>query len=313
LKRNLACWEPSLPASEEITVTAIGVFCARVRVEEKQIIGAIGAAGFAAVPVPPASTPLPPGPASSGGSMLGDLLGASTNGQQAKLWALVDRASNRSVASATLPMLRAAGVAIVDAGMAATGSRIDVASALSAAGVARPATLVGFSEETSMAAASRLGYPAVMLGLQPGSSSTVLHDADTADAVIEHRVVLGNESEAIVLIQAGAPTPEQRSVVHVVGGRAIAFSGAVPGIRTISLAEAAASALRASFVAVDIVLTDEGLVVWDVLPVAEFRQSVQLGDLSVADALAQEIALRVTLAPSVALAGEVPRGYAISA
>jgi [lysine-biosynthesis-protein LysW]--L-2-aminoadipate ligase len=282
-------------------------------VEEKQIIGAIGAAGFVAVPVPPASTPLPPGPASSGGSMLGDLLVASTNSQQSTLSALVDRASNRPVAAATLPMLRAAGVATIDAGIAATGSRIDIASALSAAGIARPATLVGFSEETSMAAATRLGYPAVLLGLQPGSSTTILHDADTADAVIEHRVVLGNESEAIVLIQAGAPVADQRSIVHVVGGRAIAFSGAVPGVRTIALAEAAANALHASLVAVEITLTDDGLVVWDVHPVAEFRQAVQIGDLSVADAITQEIALRVTLAPSAAMAGEVPRDYALSA
>lgn len=245
--------------------------------------------------------------------MLGDLLGTATNGSRAALAALVDRASNRSVAAATLPILRAAGVATIDAGIAATGSRIDIAAALTTAGIARPTTLVGFSEETSIAAANRLGYPAVMLGTQPGSSATVLHDADTADAVIEHRVVLGNESEAIVLIQAGAPAENQRSTVHVVGGRAIAFSGAVPGIRTIALAEAAASALRASLVAVEITLTDEGLVVWDVQPVADFRQATQIGDLTVAEAITQEIALRVTLAPSAKLAEEVPLGYALSA
>jgi len=38
-------------------VTAIGVLCARVRVEEKQIITALGDAGAVAMPVPPASTP----------------------------------------------------------------------------------------------------------------------------------------------------------------------------------------------------------------------------------------------------------------
>jgi hypothetical protein len=79
------------------------------------------------------------------------------------------------------------------------------------------------------------------------------------------------------------------------------------------LAEAAASALHASMVAVEIALTDDGLVVWDVHPVAEFRQAVQIGDLSVAEALTQEIALRVSGAPTVTLAGEVPRGYALTA
>ncbi len=309
----LADWAKPGSPHEEITVTAIGVFCARVRVEEKQIIGAIGAAGFVAVPVPPASTPLPPGPALSGGSMLGDLLGAATNGSHDTLVAMVDRATNRSVAAATLPILRAAGVATIDAGIAATGTRLDVAAALSAAGIARPTSLVGFSEETSNAAANRLGYPAALFGLQPGSTSTVLHDADTADAVIEHRVVLGNESEAVVLIQAGAPAADQRSILHVVGGRAIAFEGATPGIRTIALAEAASAALGASLVAVEIAMTAEGLVVWDVFPAADFRRAQQVGDVSMGEAIAQEVAMRVTAAPAVTLAREVPLGYALSA
>ena len=294
-------------------MTAIGVFCARVRVEEKQIIEAVGSAGFVAVPVPPASTPLPPGPALSGGSMLGDLLGAATNGAHDTLVAMIDRATNRSVAAATLPILRMAGVATIDAGIAATGTRLDIAAALSMAGVARPATLVGFSEETSIAAANRLGYPAALFGLQSGSSSTVLHDADTADAVIEHRVVLGNESEAVVLIQAGAPAADQRSTLHVVGGRVVAFDGAAPGIRSIALAEAAASALGASLVAIEVAMTPEGLVVWDVRPVADFRKARQIGDLDMGEAIAQEVGMRVTTAPAVALSREVPIGFALSA
>jgi glutathione synthase/RimK-type ligase-like ATP-grasp enzyme len=292
-------------------VTAIGVFCARVRVEEKQLIETIGAAGFVAVPVPPASVPLPPGPASSGGSMLGDLLGAAVNGQHGTIEAVIDRAANRSVAAATLSLLRAAGITTFDAGIAATGTRLDVAAALTAAGLARPTSLVGFSEETSIAAANRLGFPAVMLGLQSGSSATVLHDADTADAVIEHRVVLGTPDEAVVLIQAG--NPEQRSVVHVVGGRAIAYDGARPGFRTISIAETAAEILGASLVSVEVAMTHEGLVVWDVKPVAEFRHAQQLGELSVAEAVARAVTVRLPATPAVALAGEVPHGYALSA
>jgi hypothetical protein len=247
-------------------VTAIGVFCARVRVEEKQLIETIGAAGFVAVPVPPASVPLPPGPASSGGSMLGDLLGAAVNGQHGKIEAVIDRAANRSVAAATLSLLRAAGIATFDAGIAATGTRLDVAAALTAAGLARPTSLVGFSEETSIAAANRLGFPAVMC-----------------------------------------------SVVHVVGGRAIAYDGARPGFRTISIAETAAEILGASLVSVEVAMTHEGLVVWDVKPVAEFRHAQQLGELSVAEAVARAVTLRLPATPAVALAGEVPHGYALSA
>lgn len=291
-------------------MTAIGVFCARVRVEEKQIITAIGEAGFAVVPVTPASSPLPPGPAVSGGSLLGDLSGAS---EQESVNVLVDRCANRTVAAATLPLLKSAGTTVIDAGIAATGTRLQVAAALGLAGVARPTSLVGFSEQTANEAADRLGYPAELFGLQPGSSSTVLHDADTADAVIEHRVVLGNESEAIVLLQAGAPSSDQRSMVHVVGGEAVAFSGAVPGVKTIALAESAADALRASLVAIEIAMTAEGLVVWDVHPVADFRQAKLIGPLTVGDAIAQVVAMEVTVMPTSTIGAEVVHDFALSA
>ncbi|CAN0469669.1 unnamed protein product, partial [Phaeothamnion confervicola] len=83
-------------------------------------------------------------------------------------------------------------------------------------------TLIAFSEESGIEAARRIGFPATLMPLTPGESGTTLHDEDTADAVIEHRVVLGTDSEAIVLIQAGAPAATERTTIHVVGGRAIA-------------------------------------------------------------------------------------------
>lgn len=291
-------------------MTAIGVFCARVRVEEKQIIAAIGEAGFAVVPVTPASSPLPPGPAVSGGSLLGDL--SATNGQES-ISVLVDRCANRTIAAAMLPLLRTAGATVIDAGIAATGTRLQVAAALALAGIARPASLVGFSEQTANEAAGRLGYPVVLFGLQPGSTSTVLHDADTADAVIEHRVVLGNESEAIVLLQAGAPDVDQRSVVHVVGGKAIAFNGAVPCVRTIALAESAAIALDASLIAIEIATTAEGLVVWDVHPVADFRHAQLVGSVTVGAAIAHTVTMESTVNSTSTTRAEVRHDFALSA
>jgi glutathione synthase/RimK-type ligase-like ATP-grasp enzyme len=268
-------------------VTAIGVLCARVRVEEKQIIAAIGDAGFLAVPVLPASAPLPPGPGSPGFAILGEILDATTGESMTKSVQLViDRAPDRAVAAATLPLLNMNGLRTIDAGLAATGSRLHVASALATAGVPRPNTLAGFSEASSNAAVEQLGYPATMLGLIPGSSTTHLHDADTADAVIEHRVVLGDQSEAIILLQAGAPAPERRSIIHVVAGRAIAIDGAAASIDDLAIAERAAVAIGASLVAVELAHTDAGTMVWDVFPVGDFRQARPVSDLSVGQAIA---------------------------
>ena len=300
---------------------AIGVYSARVRVEEKQIIAAVGDAGCLAVPVLPASMPLPPGPASPHQAMLGDVRnGSSDEGTQVPLDVIIDRCTNRAVAGVSLQLARLGGVAVIDAGLAATGSRVAVASALERAGIPRPASMVGFSEASSVDAAGHLGYPVTLFGLVPGTSSTPLQDADTADAVIEHRVVLGDDSEAIVLIQAGAPDPGERSLVHVVGGAAIATAGISVDAVGLMLAERAAVALGAGFVTIELARTPSGLVVWDALPVVDFRQAAPVGEMSVAGAIAS-LALKASSNPvngrsdggQATLVGEVRRDFALSA
>ncbi len=265
---------------------AIGVFCARVRVEEKQIIAAIGAAGVVAVPVLPASTPLPPGPVSPAATT-GGFLGNGTESMPGTLGVLIDRSPNRAVASATLPLVRLNGVRTIDAGIAATGSRVQVATALEEAGLPRPECLVGFSEESAVEAVQRLGHPATLLGLVPGSSSVALLDADTAEAVIEHRVVLGDQGESIVLIQAGAPAVNRRTIVHVVGDEAIAVEGTRTGADDLRLAVRAAAAIGAYLAAVELAVTEKGLVIWDIRPVTDFRAVTLLGDRGVPESIAR--------------------------
>jgi hypothetical protein len=165
----------------------------------------------------------------------------------------------------------------------------------------RPTSLVAFSEPSGIHAAANLGYPSTLLPVTPGSTTTCLLDADTAEAVIEHRVVLGNHSEAIVLLQAGAPTAEEMMRVHVVGGRAIALDGDPARAEAIRLAEQAATVLDASLIAIDIACVDDTCVVWDALPVADFRQSTLLGSTTVASALA-ELAMSVGSERSASIA-----------
>jgi len=271
-------------------VKAVGVLCARVRVEEKQIIAAVGVAGAAGMPVPPPSTPLPPGPASLDLATLGIAqVSASASEDVAidsTLTALIDRCQNRTIAAISLPILRASGITVLDAGLAADRNRLDVARVLATAGIARPHTLIAFSEESGIEAARRIGFPATLMPLTPGESGTTLHDEDTADAVIEHRVVLGTDSEAIVLIQHGAPAAHERTTIHVVAGKAIAHDGPGPDAAGIVLAEEAARAIDASIVGIEIATVAGRQVVWDVQPVAEFRQATLLGPESMAEAIA---------------------------
>lgn len=275
--------------------TAVGVLCARVRVEEKQIITALGDAGAVAMPVPPAGLPLPPVPASRELAALGAHQVQETGAGQVPD-VVVDRCANRPVAVAMLGVLKHGGVQLIDAGVAATGSRLDVAAAIAAAGLPRPNTLVAFSEATGVDAASAIGFPATLLPVKQGAGGVALLDADTAEAVIEHRVVLGNADEAVVLVQEGAPAATDHVRVHVIGGHAVAFDGATPSAVALELAREAATVLDAAYAVVEIARVHGTEVVWDVLPMADFRKSTPLNGQTVGGAIA-ELAMR-ELAPA---------------
>lgn len=269
-------------------MAAIGVLCARVRVEEKQLIAALAEAGAVAMPVPPAPSPLPPGPTPPTAAS-GIVADTDVVEEQPSIALLIDRCQNRAIAEATLPIWRSRGVTVLDAGLAATGTRLQIAQALAAVGLPRPSTLLACTEETALVAAERFGYPATLLPLTPGSTTVPLYDRDTAEAVIEHRVVLGDAHEAISLIQAGLPGAEQRVLIHVAGGTAVAVDEAASEVsaESLDLAERTAGALAAAIIAVAIVQTAVGPVVWDVQPIAEFRHARALGEQSLAGAIAR--------------------------
>lgn len=287
--------------------TAIGVLCARVRVEEKQVLTALGDAGAMAMPVPPTNMPLPPRPA------LQDVLalGSSDAGDEVVVpGVIVDRATNRQVARPLGRLLRQAGIDVIDAGLAASRNRQEVATAWEVAGLPRPRTLIGFSEATGVQAANMVGYPATLLPMIHGTATTVMLDEDTADAVIEHRVVLGTADEAIVLVQAGAPVERVR--VHVVDGESIAYDGDTLIDGASDLAVRAAAAIEASVVAIDIAVVGGRVVVWDALPVADFRTSTKIGMTTVGEAIAA-LATRRAEAHAPGDRTEVRHVFALSA
>ncbi len=264
-------------------MATVGVLCGRMRVEEKLLVAALAEAGIAAEPVVPAGLPLPPGrsplppaPAIAGGPRT-DLL--------------LDRFPERAAGAALIAASRAIGAATIDAGIAATGDRLAVATALAAAGVARPNTHFVWSAEAALAAVAALGYPATLLPLAYRSAPTALLDIDAAEAVIEHRAVLGNGVETLALIQAGVAA-EGSSCFVVVDGEAVASDGrasdgdAEANATARNLAARAAHALGACLIGVEIADTARGPVVWDVRPVPEFRHARPLSGRTVAAAVA---------------------------
>jgi [lysine-biosynthesis-protein LysW]--L-2-aminoadipate ligase len=292
---------------------AIGVLCARVRLEEKQLLAALAEAGVPAMPLAPAASPfpiapapVPPGPVGHDGST-GHRVPAGRDSMRDGadgidgVEVVIDRLADRTLASALLPLWQAQGKVVLDAGLAATGNRAAVAAALAAAGLPRPLTLLASSEESALAAIERTGLPATLLPLTGGASIT-LWDRDSAEAIIEHRTVLGDPADAIVLVQAGAPAATERALVHVVGGEAVAVDDAgalIPATpAVVALAEAAARALGAAVVGVEIALTPAGCVVWDVQPVADFRNACDLGGRTAAAAITALAAARLAARPA---------------
>ena len=269
---------------------AVGVLCARVRVEEKRLIAALAEAGLPALPLAPATLPLPVGPIPPPSP----LPPVPAPGSDAGVWGMrlvLDRCQDRVVAAATLPLWRAGGARTLDSGLAATGSRLDVAAAFAAAGLPRPLTRLACSPEAALAALDEIGEPATLLPLTPGAARVSLPDRDTAEAVVEHRTFLGAASEAVALIQDGVYGAGDTLGVVVVAGRAVATTGdrdtgGGEASRAFALAERAADALGAAVVEVVLAFGTAGPLVWDVLPVPEFRHAVPIGTESVAGALA---------------------------
>jgi hypothetical protein len=254
-------------------------------VEEKQIIAAFGDAGAVAMPVLPASTPLPPGPATRAVSP--DLAAGSIDIGDPRLTVLIDRCANRYVAEATLPLVAQRGVRIVGAGIAAIGSRLAVATALEQAGIPRPSTLLAFTEDSANLATRQIGVPASLMSLNTGKGWTPMVDLDTADAVIEHRMVLGGDAHATVLVQAGAPALGELTTIHVIGGIAFGYEGPQPDQAGIHLAQEAAKVLQAEIAGVQIAQVSGEQVVWDILPAPDFRAATPIGEESVAQGIAR--------------------------
>jgi [lysine-biosynthesis-protein LysW]--L-2-aminoadipate ligase len=276
-------------------MATVGVLCARGRVEEKALMAALADAGIVSALFPPADEPLPVGP-----------LPVAPGGRLFPVpQIVVDRHPNRQIARAVLATCRALDVPALSAGVAATGDRLDVASALAAHDLPRPLTALCTSEEAGLQAVTAMGLPATLLPLDLHSGAVDLLDTDAAEAVLEHRAVLGGAEGSLGLIQAGSPTADRLLRVVVVDGVAIALTmttGTSVLDAALRLAEHAAFALAADLIDVVIALGPGEPLVWDVQPVPEFRQALPVTDLTVAQAIAQAVARR--LAP--ALGARVP-------
>jgi [lysine-biosynthesis-protein LysW]---L-2-aminoadipate ligase len=170
------------------------------------------------------------------------------------------------------------------------------------AGVPTLRTMVAYTPQSALDAIEEMGYPAV-LKPNTGSWGRLLAKVNTraaAEAVLEHKAVLGSFHHSIFYIQEYIHKPGRDIRVFVVGDRAIAASyrnaehwvtntarGATsthapitPEIEQISLD--AARAVGGEIMGVDLVETDAGLKVIEINVGAEFHGLMETTEVDIA-------------------------------
>jgi [lysine-biosynthesis-protein LysW]---L-2-aminoadipate ligase len=209
---------------------------------------------------------------------------------------VLERAINHSRALYGLKLLGDAGITTVNtyAVADACGNKILTSSALAREGVPSPRTLIAFTPESALRAIEEVGYPAV---LKPAVGSwgrllSLVSDRYAAEAILEHKEVLGSYHHSIFYVQEYVPKPGRDIRSFVVGGECIcaiyrysdhwitntARGGEADNCPvTDEIAErstAAARAVGGGVLAVDLLESERGLLVNEVNYTMEFRNSI---------------------------------------
>jgi [lysine-biosynthesis-protein LysW]--L-2-aminoadipate ligase len=210
---------------------------------------------------------------------------------------VLERCINHSRALYTLELLNAWGIRTVNTAHVAEvcGNKFNTTLALMAHGVASPRTFMAYTPESALEAIEQLGYPVV---LKPAVGSwgrliSKVNDRECAEAVLEHKTVLGSYHHSIFYIQEYIEKPKRDIRTFVVGDETIcgiyrssehwitntARGGQAsncpitPELDDIS--RAAAHAVGGGVVAIDILETLDGrLLANEVNYTMEFRNSI---------------------------------------
>jgi [lysine-biosynthesis-protein LysW]---L-2-aminoadipate ligase len=175
------------------------------------------------------------------------------------------------------------------------GDKINTSTALAAAGVPSPRTLMAFTPESALRAIETMGYPVV---LKPAIGSwgrllAKISDRDAAEALLEHKETLGSYQHAIFYIQEYVDKPARDIRSFVVGDDTIGaiyresdhwITNTARGGRARNcpvtpeidqLSRAAARAVGGGVLAIDILEHADGLLVSEVNYTMEFRNSIE--------------------------------------
>ena len=209
---------------------------------------------------------------------------------------VVERCINHSRAMHGLRLFESLGIRCINSSDVARicGDKILTSVALKEAGLAQPPIRVAFTEDSALIAIEELGYP-VVLKPAVGSWGRLLakvNDRESAEAILEHKTVLGSYHHSIFYIQKYIEKQGRDIRSFVVGNECIAAiyrssshwitntargavaTGCPVTDEIASLSVAAAHAVGGGVLAIDLFESTEGLLVNEVNYTMEFKNSI---------------------------------------
>ena len=256
----------------------VGFLHSLIRLEEKMLLEEFGRRGAEVV-------------------MLDDRALTFTLGQRAvDVDVIMERSINHSRALHALRLFESQGLVCVNSSAVATtcGNKLLTSVALQEHGVPQPEVRVAFTPESALSAIEDMGYP-VVLKPAVGSWGRLLakvNDRDAAEALLEHKTVLGSYHHSIFYIQRFVDKPGRDIRAFVIGDQCVAAiyrasshwitNTARGGQATVCpvteelarIAVAGARAVGGGVVALDLFETPAGLVVNEINYTMEFKNSV---------------------------------------
>ncbi|MHB8905849.1 MAG: lysine biosynthesis protein LysX [Melioribacteraceae bacterium] len=209
---------------------------------------------------------------------------------------VVERCINHSRALHGLKLFESAGVKCVNTYNVATicGDKLLTSCALAENNVPQPEVRVAFTEESALQAIEEMGYPVV---LKPAVGSwgrllSKVNDRDAAEAILEHKTVLGSYHHSIFYIQKYVEKKGKDIRSFVIGDKCIAAiyrtsphwitNTARGGVATKcevteelnDISVRAAKAVGGGIVAIDVFESAQGLMINEVNYTMEYKNSI---------------------------------------
>ncbi|MFT4309556.1 MAG: lysine biosynthesis protein LysX [Candidatus Woesearchaeota archaeon] len=209
---------------------------------------------------------------------------------------ILERSINHSRALHALKYYESIGIRTINNSHTALvcGDKFLTSIALAENNIPQPNVRIAFTEESALESIEEMGYPVV---LKPAVGSwgrliSKINDRDAAEAILEHKTILGSYHHSIFYIQEYVEKKGRDIRSFVVGNNVIAAIyrtskhwktntalGALATncpvteeIRRVSLQ--AANAVKGDIVAIDLFETDKGIIVNEVNYTMEFRNSI---------------------------------------